>query len=566
MKRLLFIILFFIFCLVSFSQSNFVSIENKYTVKLSELLAKDDNAKDTVKIKIPQPFKLNIDTTNTGGKQLKAILFQAYDTLRDITNTYDKQQFKVTETSLIVLRFITGNIPLIKKDTIVKKIFRYKQKNTVIDTLVNAKDTLQIFRMLAIRNNALPEQRDTSVIIKKKVNDTSNDKTFSIAFTMNIQKQSIEITASDYECGDAKSGKITFNHLGPNTLYKLSYYKDGTAITPFSKASDSSGTIILDDLAAGIYSGFTYQLGNSDKVENAKDALTIKPCLAVQNTEFFAAAFANYAGVQDDDPENFQQVYAYISVPLNRSGGIRPDSNKQRDIWLRYTKLQLVYGNTDKFKMYTLDTLNDKYVNKLDLLAHAYFNANLGINILTYILPKNHKTGDLGHAYLDFLSSLVITNVTDTLKSNDDETNIKYNIKSSLFGLRLGAKFTKLFNTRFGFEGGAEVFQIYSLSSTVNNSLNPQGSNIADLSLDWNKDKDFAYTKTPTYFKLDFLISYNTAADEKKESNVFLHYAFTSNYAKRNNRNHPNNYFQFQIGYALELSKIFAPKSDSENK
>jgi hypothetical protein len=371
----------------------------------------------------------------------------------------------------------------------------------------------------------------------------------------------VTISVSKYECGE-DGGQIKIVSLTPSTFYDIGYTKDGTVITSKSFVADAAGIVTIKNLSAGNYYDFNYKKTADASTTAIAGAYIMNSCLAKQTTKFFAAGFTNFTGIQDDDPKNYTQVYAYISQPLNRSAGIQPDNMRARLIPFRNGYFQIVYGNTDNFKMYTFDTLNDKYVNKLDLMAHSYLNANLRLNLLTYIIPQNHKEGDMAHLYLDLMTSLLLTNVTDTLQKSDDATNKVYNIKSSLYGINLRSKFNKVFDSKFGIEAGVELYEIFSLSSTTNNLLNPQSSNIGDIKYAQNSAKDFITKKSPLYTKLDVLLSYNTAAsDSKSESNVFLHYSFTGNYAKRDSKNYPNSYFQFQIGYALDITKIFSPKS-----
>ena len=54
-----------------------------------------------------------------------------------------------------------------------------------------------------------------------------------------------------------------------------------------------------------------------------------------------------------------------------------------------------------------------------------------------------------------------------------------------------------------------------------------------------------------------------TSKKEEDNSNIFLHYAYTSNFASKKSTNFYNNYFQFQLGYSMDITKIFKSKKDS---
>ena len=230
--------------------------------------------------------------------------------------------------------------------------------------------------------------------------------------------------------------------------------------------------------------------------------------------------------------------------------------------------LQLTYGNTSSFKMYTYDTLNNKYVNRLDLLAHSYFDASFSLNILTFILPKSWGTspsGDMAHIYFDLFASLAVTNVTDTFSKSSPATDLNYNIKSNVFGLNVKASFSDAFNTNFNIDLGYRLMYISPSSSTINPNQSPQNSNVGSINYQQNSSKDFLTKGNYPYNQFEVLVSYNTGAGgttsnqsaTTSNSNVFLKYTYVSNYAGVNSKHYANNYFQFQIGYVLDISKIF---------
>lgn len=367
---------------------------------------------------------------------------------------------------------------------------------------------------------------------------------------------------------NGNEGKIIIHGVTPKVIYSIGYEKNGSNEN-YTDTADSSGLITIGYLSIGTYKKFTIKKKyvketgtNEGKIE---DSVTLKDgCIAQQKFSFMAAAFQKFTGIQDDNPENFTQVFAYVSQPLNKGQGIKGDS-KKRFIWFRNAMFQITYGETEKFKMYAYDTLNTKYVNKLDLFAHAHLNANATLNILTYILGENWKahSGDMAHIYLDAFTSLLITNVTDTTARNIGSSKKTYNVKSNIYGLAISGIFKNAFESKFSIKGGWKLFWIFPYSSSVSGNLNPQNNNIHDLHLQQNSTKNFSLDKRFPYYTFDVLMKYMTSKKEEDNSNIFLHYAYTSNFASKKSTNFYNNYFQFQLGYSMDITKIFKSKKDS---
>jgi hypothetical protein len=383
---------------------------------------------------------------------------------------------------------------------------------------------------------------------------------YIFSFTANAQ---VSVTFIEPVSSVINNGSIIVHGLTANTTYNIiTYERDGVTISLQNKTTASNSTdFTIDSLGNGIYNNIVFLHGTTQTVV---PGLFILGRIASQSIKFLGAGYANFTGVADDDPSGFTQVYAMLSQPLNKIYGINSDANfSNRFIPLRNLFFQLTYGNTDKFKMYSYDTLNSKYVNRLDLLAHAYLDAKMSLNLLTLILPKkNHSTnGDLCHVYLNGTLAFLATNVTDTLTKDISATTKTYAVHSLMFGGDITGKFEKIFNSNFQIQIGFKMFCIYPSTSTFNPALNPQSTNVKDIYNAQNNLKSLEHRKSPLYYNLDGLISYNTASDPSKStSNVFLHYSLTSNLAKTFGKNFANNYFQFQIGYALDISKILSAK------
>ncbi len=283
--------------------------------------------------------------------------------------------------------------------------------------------------------------------------------------------------------------------------------------------------------------------------------------IAVQQTQFFGAIYTNFTGIADDDPKDFTQYYAMLSQPLRKIYGINANE-KKRFILLRNLFFQLTYGNTDKFKLYSFDSLNNKYVNRLDLFAHAYLDAKMSLNLMTFVFPTKRKPSyeDHSHVYLNGTLSFLSTNVSDSL-TKDSSANTQ-SVHSLMAGWDAAIKFEKIFSSNFQIQTGFKMFWIFTHTGTFNPLLNPQEVNVADRNNAQNVMKSIERKRNYPFYAIDALISYNISDDpEKNTSNVFLHYCSSSNLAKVFGANYPNYYFQFQFGVDLQISKLLG-KSD----
>lgn len=396
-----------------------------------------------------------------------------------------------------------------------------------------------------------------------------------------------------------KNGKIMLDSLESCGRYVATYIKDGNEVFFDNRKccddvrgencikADAEGNLIIDGVYAGTYTDIAvYEIDAKDKLGRKKLIYPViltddySKCVGTLRTTFMGAAFENFTGIQDDNPNNFLQFYARLSQPLNKAEGISYDAlGRDRFVWLRNLMFQLSYGNTDNFKMYTTDFFGRKYVNRLDLYAHSYFTGTLNVNIISYIMPKNWKlhTGDMCHGYLDFFTSLAVTNVHDSgtavghsVKEDDMK---KYNIKTSIWGLSAKLRFNNVFNTNFMIEVNPRLFWLYPSSKIVDPTLNPQNSDMVGFndsifqyksSSDTTTLNSFKYTgkNVPPHYALDILIQYNTSDKKDNNSNIFLHYNYTSNFTG-SGRNFQNNYWQFQIGYSMDITKVFRSKEDN---
>lgn len=208
------------------------------------------------------------------------------------------------------------------------------------------------------------------------------------------------------------------------------------------------------------------------------------------------------------------------------------------------------------------------HTNRLDLLAHAFYNGELALNIVTFILPNewNGCKGDAAHLYVDFFSSFIATHVTDTFTKSDPSTLKTYIVESSIFGINAKAAFT---TPAFNIEAAAKIFEIHPWSSTVNPNLNVQTASESDVYLKQNTNKTFIRQSNPPYFQFDIMVQYNTgtlpavSANQSKtasNSNVFLKFSHITNFANPTGNHYSNSYFQLQLGYALDITKLLNPQ------
>lgn len=390
--------------------------------------------------------------------------------------------------------------------------------------------------------------------------------------------QNITTSFEDPTDKDTSDGQIMIQGLTPNTEYTLSYSqtsdKKKSLIGPKSITTDVNGILTIGDLSDGKYENFIITNGGTSKF--IKTTIALKGVgVATQSTKFFGAGYANFTGIQDDNPTGFSQFFARLAQPLNAANGIKFNASiKERFIWFRNFIVQLTYANTDKFKLYSFDTLQDKYVNRLDLFSHAYFNGNLSLNIVTFVVPKywKEKKGDMAHIYLDLITSMATTRVCDSSKGNTAETVKTYIVKNNILGLNLKAAFQNVFDTRFSIEAAAKSYYIFPSTSTFNYKLNPHVENIEDVYSAKNLNKPFTAEKNKPYVEFGVQVLYSTGANPPESgnqdktssnSNIFIRYNYITNFAKQAGKRYPNNFFQFQIGYSLDITKLFSNSSGS---
>ncbi len=470
---------------------------------------------------------------------------------------------------------------------------------------ITGTDTTLIRVIVASKPSAIFGQLDICTNASVTLNDTSGQGTWASSLT---SVAAIGTTTGTVTAIAAGTSTITFSiSASCYTTATLHVYTTPPAISGDAQVNINGHKILSDSVAGGVwklsdnslavFAQLTPAYGSAIElfgVSKGIDTLTYTTCngntkrivtidsgkIAVQSTKFFGAVYSNYTNIQDDDPANFTQYYARLSQPLNKGEGIDKSAKLgKRFIFLRNLAFQITYGNTDNFKLYTADFFNNRNVNRLDLLSHAYFNGTVDANIFTFVIPKIWKqhSGDMGHIYLDIMSSLAVTNVIDSFPTatgntnpmNTNSNNQVYNIKSNIWGLNLKGHFNGVFNKNLNVDGGAKLFYVFPSSKIISPDLSPQSSDLSS----YNSDSIYKYTtKTQIstlnsflttgknvipYYTLDLMFSYNTGSTENNNSNIFIRYQYTSNMIRSFSSNAPNNYWQFQIGYVLDITKVF---------
>ncbi|MBN8785474.1 MAG: hypothetical protein J0I84_00135 [Terrimonas sp.] len=368
-----------------------------------------------------------------------------------------------------------------------------------------------------------------------------------------------DITISD--------GQILLHGFAINTAYSVSYVRDGVNIPATTINSNVNGVIVISGLVGATYSNFSVLDPATNSTQNLVITIKLEPdAIATQSVKFFGAVYGNFTGIKDDTPESFWQVHARLSQPIRKLKGISTSATRnQRFILFRNFLAQLTYSNTTNFKTYSFDTLNDRFTNPMDLLAHSYFNGSLALNIVTYVAPKYPGgKGDLGHIYFDLFSSYVVSNVTDTLTKDDPATTKAYSVKSFLVGGNIKAAFL---GSQWNIEGSCKGFLTLPWSSSVNAILSPQTNDVRNISLAQNIDRNLFRSGNRFYTQFELHVQYNTGklpegsggkeSKETNNSNIFLRFISTTNWAGLGSKYYPNNYWQIQLGYALDITKLF---------
>ena len=302
--------------------------------------------------------------------------------------------------------------------------------------------------------------------------------------------------------------------------------------------------------------------------------------LAADSCTFLGAVYSNFTGIPDDNPAGFTSTYLRLSHSLFQPEGICDSANAcQRWIAVRNFMFELTYNNNNNnLKMYSLDTFGNKYSNRLDLYTHAYFNGSLYLNLFTFVMPQTahflHKRdtsnrdrykGDGAHFYLDAFTTLALANVIDSGMSHPSTGTLNptqtYTMKTNLYGLSFKYKTTDgVYNTPFNIELGLQLFWLFTSSNSINPNLNPQYNSIRDFNNAQNSSTHIL-ASTPQvypYLALNALVQYNTNRGNSS-SNIFLHYRYIDNYTYDfSNSHYHNNFFEFQLGYALDLSKLIS--------
>lgn len=392
---------------------------------------------------------------------------------------------------------------------------------------------------------------------------------FLFAFVFDSNSQTFTATGKNPTDITVNDGQILLRGLASNTSYTVTYRRNDTLMAAASYTSDINGVILIAGLREAVYSAFSvaHTAAGVTNTQNLVTSIKLEPdAIATQATKFFGAVYGNFTGIKDDTPESFWQVHARLSQPLRRLKGISNSAtHRQRLIFARNFLAQLSYSNTSNFKTYTYDTLNDRYTNPMDLLAHAYFNGTLGLNVFTYIVPKfPGRKGDLGHIYFDLFTSYVVSNVTDSLTKDDPASNKTYSVKSYLLGGNLKASFV---GSQWNIETSCKGFVTFPWSSAVNATLGPLTSDVRNISLAQNTDRKSFRSGNRFYTQFELHVQYNTGnlpegsggkeSKTSNNSNIFLRFTSTTNWAGLGSKFYPNNYWQIQLGYALDITRLF---------
>jgi hypothetical protein len=357
-----------------------------------------------------------------------------------------------------------------------------------------------------------------------------------------------------------------------STIRLANIVPGGTWTVDNSAIATINGFGVLQGISVGMVNvTYTVAAGQSTEVVT----VTPRPQIAVDSCTFLGAVYSNFTGIPDDNPGGFTSTYLRLSHSIFQPEGIADKAKfNQRWIALRNFMFELSYNNNNSnLKMYSLDTFGSKYSNRLDLYTHSYFSGSLYVNLLTFVLPKyphlfnrrsvndsNRHMGDGAHLYLDVLTNLSIANVIDTGKSSEIAP-ITYSVKTAMYGLGFKYKTTNgVSKTPFNIELGLQLFWLYTSSNSINSNLNAPYNSIGDINNLQNRSKTVLASSSNIYpyLALNVLIEYNTNPGNSS-SNIFIHYRYIDNYiADFSTTHYHNNFFEFQLGYALDLGKLLA--------
>jgi gliding motility-associated-like protein len=90
--------------------------------------------------------------------------------------------------------------------------------------------------------------------------------------TFTIQAQPVYASANPITCGGS-NGSITITGMAPNTTYSLTYNDDTTVVGPINVSSNTSGTIVINNLNSGTYSNFLLTINGCSLANNTSIVL-----------------------------------------------------------------------------------------------------------------------------------------------------------------------------------------------------------------------------------------------------------------------------------------------------
>ncbi len=292
----------------------------------------------------------------------------------------------------------------------------------------------------------------------------------------------------------------------------------------------------------------------TSKKDSAKKDTTITP---KSPASFLGAVFSSFPGVTDDNPKGMVQDYFRFSIPLHST---HRDSGKTKISLFHNLFIQLTTSliGTDNLTLSTLDSTisgtRNKFVNNLDLYHFASTIGKINLNLLDYQRWNGFTV------YLDADFGIIRTNLTDSMPK---QTRTNFTVNSAIYGLNL--KFMSYqAQSKFNAEITGQLFWVNPATNSVTPGLNVEHSKLGDMQGS-SKPFFFLNAQSEPFAGLDILFKYNTTSDPTNKSNIYLHFSAYDNFFSNRNLSYQNNFVQIQIGYALDISKLFPSQSPANN-
>ena len=295
-------------------------------------------------------------------------------------------------------------------------------------------------------------------------------------------------------------------------------------------------------------------IAENEKLEALRaDSVVLNKMIIAKNSWFCRAVICQaIPGIWTDDAVSLRQAYLAVSLPLRHNQGISANSSGSGNlVWFRnvYFQPQFNISGSQPVPLYTVRNNPEKfYVNNMDILQYSYMRLGADINILTWI--NHNKEEDKFHVYASLTGGFLFVKDTNYIyKSANLEGN-------NYLGGKLSVKTEPAFSDEWTIEGAVSVCNGASFTSAYSNNLNVQYRKLTpNDTLFSNSTRLVGGTSFPWFLNCNIKVIYKI--NKSETSLLFLHFNYFQNIPTLSKGiNYKNSYFQFQVGYAIDLKTV----------